>query len=338
MKILVTGGAGFIGSHLARALVEGGASVVILDNLFTGNKKNLGEFVLADDQVVRAEFIQGDARDRNTVQSIIKNVDEVYHLAAAVGVELVEDNPIYTMEANVRGTMVVTQACLEAKKRLFFASSSEVYGRSAGGIQKEDENIIFGTEMRFCYATSKLLGEFYVKAACREFGLLAVIGRYFNVVGPGQTSMHGHVLPRFCEQALRGEPLTVYWTGTQTRTFTWVGDAVKATMKLMKRLRETASMSGEVFNIGSGYQIEIDTLARMIIEKTGGKSEIKQEFNKPLCGIFSRLPDTGKLKRAIAYMPETWIEEIVDWTLEWHRKRMEKVDVTVSDKKTTEKM
>ena len=144
MKILVTGGAGFIGSHLARALVEGGASVVILDNVSTGNRENLGEFVLADDQVVRAEFIQGDVRDKKIVQQIIGNVDEVYHLAAGVGVDFVEQNPIYTMEANVRGTMVVTQACLEAKKRLFFASSSEVYGRSVGGIQKEEDITIFG--------------------------------------------------------------------------------------------------------------------------------------------------------------------------------------------------
>ena len=334
MKILVTGGAGFIGSHLARALVEGGASVVILDNVSTGNRENLGEFVLADDQVVRAEFIQGDVRDKKIVQQIIGNVDEVYHLAAGVGVDFVEQNPIYTMEANVRGTMVVTQACLEAKKRLFFASSSEAYGRGDWNLKETDASI-FGTEMRFCYATSKLLGEFYIRAACKEFGLRAVIGRYFNVVGPGQSSAHGHVLPRFCEQALRGEPLTVYWMGTQTRTFTWVGDAVEATMKLMERLRNDGGVCGEVFNIGSNNQIEILTLAKMIIEETGGKSEVKLEFDKPLCGIFSRRPNTEKLKEAIGYVPETWIDEIVDWTLAWHRTRMEKVDVAVSDKKTT---
>ena len=335
MKILVTGGAGFIGSHLARALVEGGASVVILDNLFTGRDKNMTEFILAEDPVVRVEFIQGDVRDRNTVQSIIKNVDEVYHLAAAVGVELVEDNPIYTMEANVRGTWVVTQACLEAKKRLFFASSSEVYGRGDFTLE-ERQSSIFGTEMRFCYAASKLLGEFYIRAACREFGLRAVIGRYFNVVGPGQTSAHGHVLPRFCEQALRGEPLTVYWTGTQTRTFTWVGDAVVATMRLMDRLRNGGAVSGEVFNIGSNNQIGILTLAKMIIKATGGKSEVKLELDKPMCGIFSRGPNRQKLKEAIGYAPETWIDKIVDWTLAWHKEKMGKVDVTISNKKTTE--
>ena len=189
--------------------------------------------------------------------------------------------------------------------------------------------------MRFCYAASKLLGEFYIRAACREFGLQAVIGRYFNVVGPGQTSAHGHVLPRFCEQALRREPLTVYWTGVQARTFTWVGDAVVATLKLMERLRNDGGVCGEVFNIGSDSQTEIYALAKMIIEKTGAKSRIEYLI-KPMFGFFARCPDTKKLREATGYVPETGIDEIVDWTLAWHKERMGKADVAVSDKKKTE--
>src|SRR5437867_6464427 len=244
MKILVTGGAGFIGSHLAEILLALGRGVMVFDDLSTGSLQNILHLMRRQG----FEFVLGSIMGEEVVNKAVAACDVVYHLGAAVGVRLVFEQPVRTIETNVKGTQHVLDACLRHGKKVLIASTSEVYGKdvhNGSGRFREDDDITIGPSIRWCYATSKALDEFLARSYWQEKGLPIVIARFFNTVGPRQSPAYGMVMPRFVEQALQGKPITVYGDGRQVRSFTWVGDAVDAIIHLM----DAPTAEGEVFNV-----------------------------------------------------------------------------------------
>ncbi len=311
MRALITGGAGFIGSHLAEALLARGQEVVVLDDLSTGSLQNILHLMRRPG----FEFVLGSIMDEEVVDRVVRGADVVYHLGAAVGVRLVFEQPVRTIETNVKGTTHILDACLRHGRKVFVASTSEVYGkdvRNGTGRFCEDDDITIGTSIRWCYATSKALDEFLARAYWQEKGLPVVIGRYFNTVGPRQSPAYGMVLPRFVEQALRGQPITVYGDGTQVRSFTWVGDAVEATVRLM----ETPAAEGRVFNVGSEEAVTIRELAERVRRLAGSTSEIvhipyEEAYGRGFEDIHYRVPDITRLRRTVGYVPTLSLDEIL---------------------------
>jgi UDP-glucose 4-epimerase len=322
VKALITGGAGFIGSHLAEALLAREDDVVVLDDLSTGSLQN----ILPIMRHPRFQFVLGSILDRQAVADAVAACDVVYHLAAAVGVRLVFEEPVRTIETNVEGTQRVLDACLRHGGKVLIASTSEVYGkdvRTDRGRFHEDENITIGPSIRWSYATSKALDEFLARAYSKEKGLPIVIARFFNTVGTRQSAAYGMVMPRFVEQALRGEPITVYGDGSQVRTFTWVGDTVDAILRLM----DTPDAEGEIFNVGSDEPVTMRELAERVRGVTESSSPItmipyEQAYGPGFEDVRYRVPDITKLRTLTGYMPTLGLDEILIRVVEYSRQRL----------------
>ena len=311
MRILVTGGAGFIGSHLTERLLEMGHGVIVLDNLSTGSLDNLKE--VKDHQ--NFEMVIGSVRDASLVQELVESCDAVIHLAAAVGVKLILEKPSLSIHTNVNGTENILHAAANGNKLVLIASTSEVYGKTEKVPFSEDDDLLLGAtaNLRWSYAVAKMLDEALALSYSYEKRIRVIIMRLFNTTGPRQTGYYGMVLPNFVSQALKGNPITVYGTGDQSRCFGHVFDAVEA----ITRLLNAPNAIGEVFNIGNDEEITIDGLAKRIKERTGSSSEIvKKPYNEVYGFGFEdmqrRVPDVAKLERFIGYRPRTPLDQIID--------------------------
>ncbi len=322
MHILITGGAGFIGSHLIRSLLARGDSIAILDNLTTGNFDNIREFT----HNPRFSFAIDDLSNPLVLDRLASQADAIVHLAAAVGVQLVVERPTETIETNVLGTHAVLTAARRYRCRTLIASTSEVYGKGVSIPFREDDDLLLGpsSRSRWSYAVSKLLDEFLGLAAYREHGLPVTIARFFNTVGPGQTGRYGMVVPRLVRQALRHEPLTVYGDGEQSRCFCHVHDTVQALELLLDRPEVTA---GEIYNIGSNQEVTINQLANQVIERSDTTSTIQYvPYNEAYAPGFEdlrrRVPDTTKLRQAIGWQPTRDLTQILDDVIAYEQQRV----------------
>ncbi len=320
MKILVTGGAGFIGSNLCDYLLEKGEEVSVIDDLSTGSLDNISH--LFDNKSF--SYTIDTILNQDVMDRLISACDCIVHLAAAVGVKHVLENPLSSIETNILGTETALKLANKYKKKILVASTSEVYGKHMHAPLKEDDNLIYGppSTMRWSYAASKLVDEFTALAYHRTKKLDTIILRCFNTIGPRQTGMYGMVVPRFIQQALRDDPITVYGDGTQTRTFTYVGDVIKA----IYRLIHCKDGSGEVVNIGGTEEISIAELAQRIKELVGSNSEIvfipyDQAYGKDFEDMMRRVPSLEKLESLIGFKPETPLDEILQHTIEYFRSR-----------------
>ncbi len=311
MIALVTGGAGFIGSNLSDRLVADGHEVWCLDDLSTGAMQNIDH--LTDSGSFH--FRLGNVTDESLVGELVDRADVVYHLAAAVGVKLIVENPTHTIETNVRGSEVVLQAAAKKGKLVVMASTSEVYGKGVKIPYSEEDDLLLGptTKARWGYACSKAIDEYLALAYARERELPVLIIRFFNTVGPRQTGRYGMVLPTFVRQGLAGEDITVYGSGEQRRCFGYVGEAVESVVRLVDR-RDTW---GQVYNVGSTHEISINELAELVCERTGGRSRIvhvpyEEAYAEGFEDLGRRVPDVSKLERAIGFRPTLSTAEIVD--------------------------
>lgn len=318
MKALITGGAGFIGSHLAERLLNDGAEVTILDDLSTGRIENLQAFR----RHPKLQFVQGDIRDSTLVQLLASRCEVIFHLAAAVGVQLIADHPVRTIETNIAGTEVVLEAAHKFGRQILLASSSEIYGKSEKVPFAEDDDFVLGGTgfSRWAYACSKAVDEFLGQAFHQQFGLSVVTARFFNTIGPRQTGRYGMVVPRFVQWALRNEPLQIYGTGRQTRCFCYVQDLVDALVGLMG----CAAAVGRVFNIGSTEEITMEALADKVIALTGSASRKESvpydvAYGRPIEDMMRRVPDTGRIRQAIGWQPKTSLDQTLRTIIEYYR-------------------
>ncbi len=310
MKVLITGGAGFIGSHLSERLVAEGHTVTALDDLSTGRRENLASLAGHN----RFGFHEGSVLDPALVQKLTDDADIIFHLAAAVGVKLIMDEPSRSILTNINGTETVLKAALKDNKPVFIASTSEVYGKATKFPFSEDDDLTIGAtkNLRWSYASAKQLDEFLALAYAREVGLPAVVLRFFNTTGPRQTGRYGMVLPNFVQAALEGRPLTVHGTGEQSRCFGHVADVVEA----MVRLMQTPEARGQVFNVGNDQEVTIRSLAEQVIAATGSSSQIKlvpysDVYPEGFEDMARRLPDVSKLENAIGFRPRRPLSEII---------------------------
>jgi len=310
LKILITGGAGFIGSHLAEACIARDDEVVVIDDLSTGSRENLRAVA----EHPRFRFVVGSVHDSHVVDEVVDTCDVVFHLAAAVGVKLIVESPVRTIETNVHGTEVILKAASRQRKRVLITSTSEVYGLSDQIPFREDGNLVMGatTKGRWSYACSKAIDEFLALAYHREKNLPVVIARLFNTVGPRQIGRYGMVVPTLVAQALGGEPLTVYGDGRQTRCFAYVGDVVEALLRLM----DHPDAAGEVFNIGSREEVSITRLAERVVALTGSPSPIvyvpyHEAYAEGFEDMPRRVPDTSKAERFIGFRARTSLDGIL---------------------------
>ena len=310
MKALITGGAGFIGSHLADACIARGDEVFVIDDLSTGSLDNVERLASHPRFHCTVDTVHNTA----VLEDLVDECDVIFHLAAAVGVKLIVESPVRTIETNVRGTEVVLAAASRERKRLLIASTSEVYGLSEQVPFREDGNLVMGatTKGRWSYACSKAIDEFLALAYHREKKLPAIITRLFNTVGPRQIGRYGMVVPTLVSQALDGKPLTVYGSGEQTRCFGFVGDVVKSLLLLM----DHPDSAGEVFNIGSTEEVSITHLATRILALTGSRSEIvyipySDAYEEGFEDMPRRVPDTAKAERFLGFTPRTPLDDIL---------------------------
>jgi UDP-glucose 4-epimerase len=315
MTSLITGGAGFIGSHLTEALLAAGEKVIVLDDLSTGSVENLAR--VRNHPSLQCFF--ESVMDRRLLAELVDESDLIFHLAAAVGVRRIIESPVRTIETNVKGTELVLEAASKKSKPTFIASTSEVYGKRTTAPFHEDDDTICGptTRSRWSYATSKALDEFLALAYWKEKKLPVVVGRLFNTVGPRQTGRYGMVLPTFVSQALTGTPITVYGSGDQSRCFGYVGDIVEALIRLMR----SESAVGEVVNIGNDEEITIKNLALSIKEKTNSTSAIHfipydQAYEPGFEDMSRRVPALDKLVELVGFRPATPLSTIIDKVVE----------------------
>lgn len=320
MRVLITGGAGFIGSHLADAYLQRGDEVLVIDDLSTGTIDNIQHLKSNP----KFHYTIDSVHNQPVTAELVDQCDVVFHLAAAVGVKLIVESPVRTIETNVRGTEVVLALANKKQKRVLVASTSEVYGLSADVPFKEDGNLVMGatTKGRWSYACSKAIDEFLALAYWREKKLPTTIVRLFNTVGPRQTGRYGMVIPTFVKQALAGRPITVYGDGKQTRCFGYVGDVIGALIKLM----DTTESVGQVFNIGSTEEISIFQLAEKVKELTQSSSEIvfvpyDDAYEEGFEDMPRRVPDTTKINKLVGFKPEMTLDGILETVINFHRGR-----------------
>jgi UDP-glucose 4-epimerase len=325
LRVLITGGAGFIGSHLADAYLKRGDEVLVIDDLSTGTIDNI-QHLKANPKF---QYTIDSVHNQPVTAELVDQSDIVVHLAAAVGVKLIVESPVRTIETNVRGTEVVLALANKKQKRVLIASTSEVYGLSADVPFREDGNLVMGatTKGRWSYACSKAIDEFLALAYWREKKLPTTIVRLFNTVGPRQTGRYGMVIPTFVKQALAGRPITVYGNGKQTRCFGYVGDVVGALIKLM----DTPDSVGQVFNIGSGEEISILQLAEKVKELTNSSSEIvfvpyDEAYEEGFEDMPRRVPDTTKINQLVGFKAEMTLDGILESVIGFHRGRPTSLD------------
>ena len=311
MRFLITGGAGFIGSHLVDALTTRGDSVVVLDDLSTGRLENL-EHIL-DSELV--EFVEGSMLDEGLVDELMGDCDACLHLASAVGVQLVVSQPLESLQRNIRGNDIVISTAARQGRKLLFASTSEIYGKNSTGALSEDSDRILGTpsKLRWSYSTAKAFGEALAYSYVREQGADMTVVRLFNTVGPRQSGAYGMVLPRLVRQALREEDLTVYGNGTQSRCFAHVLDVVHAITLLL----DEEDVQGKVFNVGSDRVTPIIELAGMVIERTDSSSRIRlvpyeTAYEDGFEELGRRQPDTSAIEALTGWQPSRTVEEVID--------------------------
>ena len=317
MRVLITGGAGFIGSHLADACLARGDEVFIIDDLSTGSFENIRHLK----EQPRFHYTIDNVHNQPVTAELVDQCDVIFHLAAAVGVKLIVESPVHTIETNIRGTEAVLSLANKKKKKVLIASTSEVYGLSTQVPFTEDGNLVMGatTKGRWSYACSKAIDEFLALAYWREKKLPTIVVRLFNTVGPRQTGQYGMVIPTFVKQALSERPITVYGDGQQSRCFCYVGDVVGALMKLM----DDEQAIGEVFNIGSNQEITIGDLAKKVKELTHSESEIvlvpyDEAYEEGFEDMPRRIPDISKVNRQIGFRPEMDLEGILKSVIEFH--------------------
>ena len=317
MRVLITGGAGFIGSHLAEAYLQRGDEVFVIDDLSTGSIENIRH--LKDHP--RFHYTIDSIHNQPVTAELVDQCDVIFHLAAAVGVKLIVESPVRTIENNVHGTEVVLSLANKKKKKVLVASTSEVYGLSAEVPFREDGNLVMGAtnKGRWSYACSKAIDEFLALAYWREKKLPTIVVRLFNTVGPRQTGQYGMVIPTFVKQALAGRAITVYGSGKQSRCFCYVGDVVAALVKLM----DADDSVGEVFNIGSNQEISIFDLAKRVKELTSSESEIvfvpyDEAYEEGFEDMPRRIPDTSKVNKLVGFKPEKRLDEILQAVIEFH--------------------
>jgi UDP-glucose 4-epimerase len=315
MRVLITGGAGFVGSHLAEALLERGDEVFALDNLSTGSIENIAHLKPHP----KFHYTIDSVTNEPVLAELVDQSDVVIHLAAAVGVKLIVEAPVHTIETNVHGTEVVLKHAAKKRKLVLIASTSEVYGKSVNVPFREDADLVLGPsdKHRWAYACSKLIDEFLALAYWKERKLPVIIVRLFNTVGPRQTGQYGMVIPTFVRQAIDGKPITVFGDGAQSRSFTYVGDVVRAVVALIDEPRAI----GQVFNIGNGHEITINDLAERIRTLAGSGSDIvripyDQAYEAGFEDMPRRVPDISKVRALVGYAPSVELDEILTRVIE----------------------
>ena len=318
MHMLITGGAGFIGSHLAEALLARGDSVTAVDDLSTGRYANIEALT----ENPRFQFVYETITNETVMDRLASTSDVIFHLAAAVGVELIVKDPVRTLETNIQGSEVVLRLARRYRRKVLIASTSEVYGKSTALPFREDADRVMGPTIksRWSYAESKAIDEFLGLAYHKQFDLPVVICRFFNTVGPRQTGTYGMVIPRLVEQALAGKPLTVYGDGQQTRCFCNVKDTVRAVVELAARPQAV----GEIFNVGSQEEITIAALAERILARTGSSSGLvrvpyDQAYEKGFEDMQRRVPSIEKIRAAIGWQPTLSLDETLDAVIAYFR-------------------
>ena len=314
MTYLVTGGAGFIGSHLVDALLARGDRVIVLDNLSTGQLSNLA----AAGARPNFRFVHGSVLDELVVDELVHQCDVVVHLAAAVGVKLVVEQPLKSLTTNIRGSEIVIEAAHRYRRKILLASTSEIYGKNSSGPLDEGADRILGSPavVRWAYSTAKAVDEILANAYHRERDLPTIVVRLFNTVGPRQSPAYGMVIPRLVRQAVAGEPLTVFGDGRQTRCFAHVADVVDALMALL----DTPAAAGETFNVGSSEETSIRRLADLIIEYTGSPSPVElipydEAYGAGFEDMFRRVPDTHKLRQLTGWAPRYTLRDVLGATI-----------------------
>jgi UDP-glucose 4-epimerase len=319
MRYLITGGAGFVGSHLAEELLRRSHEVYVIDDLSTGTINNIRHLKTHD----RFHYVIDSCANRPLMAELVDGVDVIYHLAAAVGVKLIVESPVRTIETNIRLTEYVLEAANKKKKPVFIASTSECYGKSEQFPFREEGDLVLGpsSKGRWSYACSKLIDEFLAIAYYRERRLPTVVARLFNTVGPRQTGQYGMVVPTFVRQALSGTPLTVYGDGKQSRCFTHVSDVVRALIALMER----DEAYGQIFNIGTTQEITILELAQQVIRQTDSRSDIvfvpyEKAYEPGFEDMPRRVPDTGKIHGLIGWQPTIGLPQILNDVIEYCRR------------------
>ena len=320
MRALITGGAGFIGSHLSEALLDSGHEVLILDNLSTGSIDNIAHLKGRPG----FEYFIDTVENEPLLAELIDRSDVVFHFAAAVGVKLIVEQPVHTIETNVHGTEIVLKHANKKKKLVVVASTSEVYGKSNDVPFREDSDLVLGPtpKHRWAYACSKAIDEFLALAYWKERKLPVIIVRFFNPVGPRQTGQYGMVIPNFVRQALAGEPITVFGDGTQSRAFTHVTDVVGALLKLIVEPKAI----GQVINIGNTEEVTIQRLAERVRELSGSQSPIRlvpydQAYESGFEDMPRRLPDLTRVRALIGYEPKHQLDEILVQVIDYFRRR-----------------
>lgn len=318
MRYLVTGGAGFIGSHLSDALIARGDEVTVLDDLSTGDPVNLAEARGAPG----FRFVEGSILDHPLVAALAAQADAVVHLAAAVGVKLIVERPLQSLITNIRGTEIVLDAAARVGCKVLITSTSEIYGKNAAGPVKEDDDRVLGSpfKARWSYSTAKAVDEILAKAYWRDRGLPAIVARLFNCVGPRQTGAYGMVVPRFVRQALAGEDVTVYGDGEQRRCFCHVLDLVRALVALL----DHPDAVGDVFNVGAQHEVSMNDLARIIVEMTGSSSPIvhiayDDAYEEGFEDMERRIPDISRIHTLTGWQPSRSLDEILRDAIAYER-------------------
>lgn len=319
MKVLITGGAGFVGSHLAERLLNDNHTVTVIDDLTTGNMRNV-EFL---EKQPNFRLVVESILSVPTLEPLVREADLIYHLAAAVGVKLIVKDPVGTIETNIRGTEITLHLANKWRKPILLTSTSEVYGKNTKSPFSEDDDMVFGptTHSRWSYACSKAIDEFLAISYHRKKNLPVIVVRLFNTVGPRQTAMYGMVLPTFARQAIQNQDITVYGDGSQRRTFTYITDVVEALTGLPKNPKAI----GEVFNVGGDQEISMMDLASLVKSRAKSSSKIvkipyDEAYEPGFEDMPRRVPDISKIGRVIGYRPSMTLETIVDRVIDYFRK------------------